>query len=133
MKKGISLIVLVITIIVMIIIAGAIIISLNGTNVINRADEAVDKADLANLRSALTLEYAEIMALNYDADATNDVVATSDKLAEGVTATATNVAQTRYQAVLDTFAALKTAGYTVTANPDLRFTLNDPPAATPAT
>jgi len=121
MKKGISLIVLVITIIVMIIIAGAIIISLNGTNVVNRADEAVTKSDVANLRSALTLEYAEIMALNYDDDADNDVVATS-------TTEGADTATARYTTVLNQFPALKTAGYTVTTNSDLTFTLNLPQA-----
>ncbi len=64
MKKGISLIVLVITIIVMIIIAGAIIISLNSTNVINRANEATEASDLANAKSAVTLMYAELAAGN---------------------------------------------------------------------
>ena len=57
MKKGISLIVLVITIIVMIIIAGAIIISLNSTNVINKANTAVDVSNEAELKSAVALEY----------------------------------------------------------------------------
>ncbi len=39
-KKGISLIVLVITIIVMIILAGAIILALNGSDIIGKATEA---------------------------------------------------------------------------------------------
>ncbi len=69
MKKGISLIVLVITIIVMIIIAGAIIISLNSSNVITQANKAVNASDVANLRSALTLDYADIMAANNTKDA----------------------------------------------------------------
>lgn len=73
MKKGISLIVLVITIIVMIIIAGAIIISLNSSNVIDQANNAVEASDIANLRSALTLDYADIMAANNDKDPDNDV------------------------------------------------------------
>ena len=53
MKKGISLIVLVITIIVMIIIAGAIIISLNSTNVLDKADTAVVNSNEAELKSAV--------------------------------------------------------------------------------
>ncbi len=57
MKKGISLIVLVITIIVMIIIAGAIIISLNSTNVLNQANTAVDASNEAELKAAVALEY----------------------------------------------------------------------------
>ena len=64
MKKGISLIVLVITIIVMIIIAGAIIISLNSSNVIERANTAVTESDLANARNAAMLAYAELAAGN---------------------------------------------------------------------
>lgn len=59
MKKGISLIVLVITIIVMIIIAGAIIISLNSSNVIAQANKAVTESDLANAQNAAMLAYAE--------------------------------------------------------------------------
>ena len=58
MKKGISLIVLVITIIVMIIIAGAIILALNSSNVTNKASWAQITADRANLQS----EYATILA-----------------------------------------------------------------------
>ena len=57
MKKGISLIVLVITIIVMIIIAGAIIISLNSTNVIEKSNKAVDASNAAEFYSLVTLTY----------------------------------------------------------------------------
>ncbi len=60
MKKGISLIVLVITIIVMIIIAGAIIISLNSTNVINRADEAVIATDVSSINDQLHMAYVDL-------------------------------------------------------------------------
>ena len=42
MKKGISLIVLVITIIVMIIIAASVVITLTNTGITNKANEAVD-------------------------------------------------------------------------------------------
>ena len=70
MKKGISLIVLVITIIVMIIIAGAIIISLNSSNVIDRSNEAVEDSNLANARSMLALKYAEILGTHYSNDPT---------------------------------------------------------------
>ena len=58
MKKGISLIVLVITIIVMIIIAGAIIISLSQTNVIDQADNATYKSNIAEAKSLVSLVYA---------------------------------------------------------------------------
>lgn len=59
MKKGISLIVLVITIIVMIIIAGAIIISLNNSNVVAKSEEAVYTSNVAELRSAVALVYSD--------------------------------------------------------------------------
>jgi len=62
MKKGISLIVLVITIIVLAILAGAIIISLSNTNIIEQATNAVTDADLANARNAATLAYAAAVA-----------------------------------------------------------------------
>jgi len=58
-KRGISLIVLVITIIVMIILATAIILSLNGSGIIGRANEAVEKSDMANAKNVMSLAYAE--------------------------------------------------------------------------
>ena len=62
-KKGISLIVLVITIIVMIIIAAAIILSLNASGVISRANKAKADSDLANKKHAATLALAEYSLL----------------------------------------------------------------------
>ena len=59
MKKGISLIVLVITIIVMIIIAGAIILSLSASNVTGRANLATLLSDRANYQAAYAVKYAE--------------------------------------------------------------------------
>lgn len=70
MKKGISLIVLVITIIVMIIIAGAIIISLNSSNVIEQSNTAVKSSNTANARSIVALKYAELMGTHYAANPT---------------------------------------------------------------
>jgi len=58
-KKGISLIVLVITIIVMIILAAAIILSLNGSNIIGKANEAKTKSDIANARYVVSLAKSE--------------------------------------------------------------------------
>ena len=58
-KKGISLIVLIVTIIVMIIIAGAIILSLTETNVIDQAEVAVEKHNLAEIKSAASMAYAD--------------------------------------------------------------------------
>ena len=58
-KKGISLIVLVITIIVMIILATAIILSLNSSNIVEKAKEAQKSSDAANIKQAATVAYAE--------------------------------------------------------------------------
>lgn len=62
MKKGISLIVLVITIIVMIIIAGAIILALNSSNVTDKANWAQISADRANVQSELAVILADTIA-----------------------------------------------------------------------
>ena len=51
MNKGISLIVLVITIIVMIILAGTIILSLSDTGIIDRASEAVENTNLDQVKT----------------------------------------------------------------------------------
>ena len=67
-KKGISLIVLVITIIVMIIIAGAIILSLNSSNVTAKATYATKASDRANYQAEVATEYATYMAENYETD-----------------------------------------------------------------
>ena len=58
-KKGISLIVLVITIIVMIILAGAIILTLNNSGIINKASEAVEKTNLATVKELAQTKWAE--------------------------------------------------------------------------
>ncbi len=55
-KKGISLIVLVITIIVIIILAGAIILSLTNSNVIEKATLARDMQDFKQIRQQIELE-----------------------------------------------------------------------------
>ncbi len=58
-KKGISLIVLVITIIVMIIIAAGIVITLSNTNVINRASQAVDLTNEASVQDLAALAWSD--------------------------------------------------------------------------
>jgi len=55
MKKGISLIVLVITIIVIIILAGAVILSLSTNNPIFSASEATFKSDMSNIKEEINL------------------------------------------------------------------------------
>lgn len=79
MKKGISLIVLVITIIVMIIIAGAIIISLNSTSVIEKANDAVTATDVQSLNDKLNLAYVD---LKLDNQSTTDFSTGSVKVGE---------------------------------------------------
>ena len=58
-KNGISLIVLVITIIVMIILATAIILTLNGSGIIGKAHEAKTASDLANAKNVVAIARAE--------------------------------------------------------------------------
>jgi len=72
MKKGISLIVLVITIIVMIIIAGAIIISLSQNNIVTQATTARDKANEANARAVIVATWAD-SAVNNNGVAPSDL------------------------------------------------------------
>ena len=55
MKKGISLIVLVITIIVMIILAASVVITLSNTGVINKATQAVDASDESQVQDLATM------------------------------------------------------------------------------
>jgi len=69
MKKGISLIVLVITVIVLAILAGAIIISISNTNVITETAETRIAADLANAKAAVNLAYSNAVALGLQYDA----------------------------------------------------------------
>ena len=59
MKKGISLIVLVITIIVMIILAASVVITLSNTSVINRASEAVDATNEKQVQDLAALIWAD--------------------------------------------------------------------------
>ena len=61
MKRGISLIVLVITIIVMVILAGAIILTLNNNGIISKASGAVEKTDYKNVATAAQLVYAQYL------------------------------------------------------------------------
>ena len=58
-KKGISLIVLVITIIVMIILAGAVIISLNNSGIIDRAGNAVYESNESEINHIAQLAWSE--------------------------------------------------------------------------
>ena len=69
-KKGISLIVLVITIIVMIILAAAIIISISNSGIVNRANKAVEETNEKQIKELVSLAWAE--AYLKDTTATKD-------------------------------------------------------------
>ena len=58
-KRGISLIVLVITIIIMIILAGAIILTLSSNGIIGKANDATKTTDLANAKQVVSLAKGE--------------------------------------------------------------------------
>ncbi len=58
-KQAVSLIVLVITIIVMIILAGTIILSLNNSGIIEKAQNAVDETNLKEVQTLASLKWAE--------------------------------------------------------------------------
>ena len=81
MKKGISLIVLVITIIVMIIIAGAIILSLNSSNVTSKANWAKISSDRANLQSEFATIFANFTAKKDGVYSKADLLADTDYVA----------------------------------------------------
>ncbi len=84
MKKGISLIVLVITIIVMIILAASIVISLSNTGIIEKAGQAVQLTDEKQVQDLASLAWAEAYLDETRTDTIEKVV--KDKLAEqGVT------------------------------------------------
>lgn len=65
MRKGISLIVLIITILVIIILSGAIILSLVQNNPIGQANEATFKADLDSYKSELAVSMSNEYLKNY--------------------------------------------------------------------
>ncbi len=59
MKKGISLIVLVITIIVMIILAATVIVSLNNTSIIDKANQAVNDTNAQQIQNMAMVAWAD--------------------------------------------------------------------------
>ena len=58
-KQGISLIVLVITIIVMIILAASVVLTLSNSGIINKANEAVEKTNIKEVEQLASLTWAE--------------------------------------------------------------------------
>ncbi|MBR6688485.1 MAG: type II secretion system protein [Clostridia bacterium] len=83
-KNGISLIVLVITIIVMIILAASIVITLSNTGVINRANEAVDKTNEKQVQALAALTWADVYMDNLRGQDLIDKV-TEELAKQGVT------------------------------------------------
>ena len=92
-KQGISLIVLVITIIVMIILAASVVITLSNTGVINRASQAVDLTNEAAVQDLAALVWADAYMDNKrGTDLVNEV---TTKLGEqGVTSDKWNITVT---------------------------------------
>ena len=64
-KRGISLIVLVITILVMIILAGVVIVSLQKNNPVTKAKEATFKQDVGEFKSELNMTIANELFVNH--------------------------------------------------------------------
>ena len=70
-KKGISLIVLVITIIVMIILAAAIILSLSNSGIISKANKAKTDSDISNAKELVELAHSEWLLMTVDEQTEN--------------------------------------------------------------
>ena len=127
-KKGISLIVLVITIIVMIILAASVVITLSNTGVINRASEAVDATNEAQVQDLAALIWADAYMNNKRGEGLVEEVETkllqqgitSDKwnifvTDTGVSVTSKNAATTLGSLIKGPEDYGKTVDYTVTA------------------
>ena len=74
MKKGISLIVLVITIIVMIILAASVVITLSNTGIIDRASEATNKTNQSNLQDIVDIAWSDAYVDYLDGKITEDQI-----------------------------------------------------------
>ena len=70
-KKGISLIVLAITIIVMIILAAAIILSINSSGIIGKANEAKEKTDILSAKEIVAMANGEWLLMSISEQAEN--------------------------------------------------------------
>ena len=84
MKKGISLIVLVITIIVMIILAASVVITLSNTGIIDRAAHAVDLTNQKQVQDLASLLWAEAYMDENRTDTIENIVKNALK-EEGIT------------------------------------------------
>ena len=115
MKKGISLIVLVITIIVMIILAASVVITLSNTGVINRASEAVDATNQSQVQDLAALIWAD--AYMGGKRGTELEAEVTTKLSEqGVTATDWNITVTNTGVTINEKYKGPTLGSLITAD-----------------
>lgn len=89
-KKGISLIVLIITIVVIIILAAAIILNLSNTNIITNANTAVSKNDISEVQSAVTIAYGDLYVKKMT-PGTDDYTGVEPTVAEVIAALPTSV------------------------------------------
>ena len=90
MKKGISLIVLVITIIVMIILAASVIIAMSNNGIIDRASQAVQLTDEKQVQDLAALAWAEAY-LDEDRVVTMEKAVKDALAAQGVTTADWNI------------------------------------------
>jgi len=88
-KRAISLIVLVITIIVMIVLAGAIILSLNNSGIIGKANEAVIDTDEATVKELAQMAWAEAYA-----DGARDVKVLKSRVNEALQENGVDITET---------------------------------------
>ena len=80
-QKGITLVALIITIIVMLILVGvSISVALNG-GLFQKADDAVEGTKTAQLQEAIALVQADIYAMYYDPDTTTETPYGADEVA----------------------------------------------------
>ena len=123
MKKGISLIVLVITIIVMIILAASVVITLSNTGVINRASQAVDLTNEAAVQDLAALTWADVYMDNKrGTDLVNEV---TTKLGEqGVTTDKWNITVTDTGVSVTNKNSITTLGSLVKSAADYGKTIN---------
>ena len=112
MKKGISLIVLVITIIVMIILAAGVVITLSNTGVINRASQAVNLTDEKSVQDLAALLWAEHYL---DGDRNEDLVrnVTAKLEEQGVTVDKWNVEVSNTGIVISSKSNIKLITFTL--------------------
>ncbi|MDD2627725.1 MAG: hypothetical protein PHD20_02430, partial [Clostridia bacterium] len=131
-KKGISLIVLVITIIIMIILAGTIILSLTGSGIIEKAKEAKFRSNAASLNEMLQLELLngkkdlKISDFTNDKDVNKKFVIIEDKLVYvGANENEYNIAKNSSIKALKKGTGTETDPYIVATAEDLYNVRND--------